>query len=396
MSDGGIIGEGLGLTELSSIDETSADLIAFNSQSPCLFKDFLLVACVHGSTPAKTGGSGLSITAPSSFNSTSFFENVNIQNCPIGFNFANAVGYSVVGCGALNWTTAGIAVSNPTAPDSGDSTIMACGLESPATTGGGIIQNGSGGLKIIGSKFNGGQYNFLLNNVEGTTSDLVLTGNSMEGATSAAIFLARPDGSANFSNVVIGSNQIALTPTGIITDSSGFLSLLTITGNIINLDATAPVTGINIQGVTDFNISSNVIVGTGGASDTGISIGSACSHGKIGHNTYNRVAVAIANDAASSASISIAKDTQTGTGTTPTTGWSPYGALFQSSSVSITFPSPFLTAPAQGDVQVVLENTNGEVAAILGVPTTTGFTVEVISVISGVAANFAWKAAGIM
>jgi hypothetical protein len=53
-------------------------------------------------------------------------------------------------------------------------------------------------------------------------------------------------------------------------------------------------------------------------------------------------------------------------------------------------------APAQGDINVVLANTNGAVGYILGVPTTTGFTVVVLSVITGIAANFAWKAAGIL
>ena len=97
----------------------------------------------------------------------------------LGSDFVAASLWKVIGCDFLAYTVAGVQVANTNAPDSGDSVISGCAFNNPFTTGSGVWMKSSGGLKVVGNKFLGGQRGITAN-IEGTTSILLVSANSME------------------------------------------------------------------------------------------------------------------------------------------------------------------------------------------------------------------------
>jgi uncharacterized protein (DUF697 family) len=114
--------------------------------------------------------------------------------------------------------------------------------------------------------------------------------NSIENMQSAGIVLQRTSGASVMGSVVIVGNQLNTMPYGIYADTSGFVSQITITGNIIAA-AIASGTCISLGSVSKFVITGNVMVGVN-SGDTAIITGAGCSLGKIGGNLINNFAIA--------------------------------------------------------------------------------------------------------
>jgi hypothetical protein len=293
---GGIVGDGEASTYLWSTDTTTANVITVSATNiqpggnAPIFQRFLL-----GGQSSKTSGAGILVTAPNGENQGARFENVTIYTFPTDLQFGAASNWSIQNCSFINYLNSGILVANTNNPDSGDS-VIAGSLFTTAvgSTPVGIGYLSSGGLKVVGNKINGGAYGFFLGlNAPSSTSDLLLSTNSIENQRVAAIELSRQSGTAEFSNIVITGNQMAINPNGVLSDASGAFSEVSIVGNIIQLSSGSG-TAIGLYGVTNFNVSSNTLKGNGG-SPTGVAISSASANGMVGLNTYASFATPLTN-----------------------------------------------------------------------------------------------------
>lgn len=291
---GGIMGRGVTRTILQSTDTGSSDLLTYtgtfvniaNSKTVPLFRDFLLQTF----SQVKSAGAGIRVAPTSGEEQYMHFANVTINNLPISLQVDAAELYKVTDCNFLSFTSAGIIVANINNADSGDAGVVNCIFNSPFTTGAGILQKSSGGLRVVGCKFLGGKYSYLMSyNAPSNTGNLVFTGNSLELAASAGMWFSRSSGTGTFSNIVIADNQFGLSPIGISGDTTSastmnFLSQVCITGNVFNGGA-LPADGVAFTGVHSITVASNMFQGNV-AGDSGVSL-SACTDGRIGPNFYN-------------------------------------------------------------------------------------------------------------
>ena len=339
---------------------------------------------------SKTTGAGIQVLPPTGESSYLFFENINFLNLPIGIDFVAASLWKVIGCNFLAYRVAGCQVANTNVFDAGDSVISDCVFNNPYTTGAGVLQKSSGGLRIIGCKFLGGLNGYTMN-LTGTTSNLMIVGNSFENMVGEDISLAQITAATTFDNIVISGNEFGVGAKAIATDANNFITEMSITGNVINMGAVGSNACIGLATVTNFIIDGNVFRGNDGLASAAVSL-TSCTNGKIGVNTYSRLPNPIA--IFTSTNIFVTKDCQQGTSTTATTGWTAYGTLYQSALTSVTFATPFLIAPSAGDMQLVVSAGNGEISAIDVSASTTGFSYRIISVNTGIAATLDWKAWG--
>jgi len=299
MTAGGIVGDGESLTQLQSTDISTANIITYSAvniipgQFAPVFKSFALIGNISG---GKTVGAGLFVTAPSSENQGGQFYAVMIYNCPTSLAFGAASNWVVQNSKFINYIAAGIVVNNTNTADSGDSLITGSLINTSLSSGTAYAINyqSSGGLKILGNKLNGGKFGIFVGlTATASTSDLLITGNSIENETTANISLSRVSGSAQFLNTVITGNQLALSPFGIVVDNSGAFSVLTITGNTISITP-AGTAGISIASAGILIIGENALTASGGT-PTGIIIGAGSSNGTISPNIYNGFSTNIAN-----------------------------------------------------------------------------------------------------
>lgn len=391
IASGGIIGQGRAATTLVSTDQTSANLIVFNnSSSTPIFRDFTLAAPASGNLPVKVAGAGIQLNPSSGEIGYAHFDNITITWLPISVDAVAASYWSMNNCEFLSYNIAGVQVANTNNTDSGDSTIQGCLFNTPGTAGAGILQKSSGGLKVIGNKFLGGQNGYALNfNGTASTSDLLFTGNSIENMSQQAVSLARQSGTFNFSNLIFTGNEFAVENTGIQTDASNFINELIVQGNVFNLSSGAGY-GINLATVTDFNIGGNTFKGNGGTPN-GITIAASCANGKIGKNTYASLSSTLVN---SSTSTNYEPDVQRGLATSSNSGWTTYGSLFAGPATSVTFPQAYTVAPSANDISFAPAATNGEVGGIVTAITATGFTFKPLSATNSISANISWVCNG--
>ena len=394
ISTGGILGKGRSETTLKSTDTGSSDLITFTgSSSAPVFQDFTLKAPVSANTPVKTGGAGLKLDAVTGEIGYTYMSNVTIAFVPTAFKTIEASYMRIDSCEFLGYDTAGMDIDNDNNPDSGDSVIMGCLFNTPASTGNAIVHRASGGLKVIGNKMLGGSTGYSLN-FEGSsnTSILLFHGNSVENMTNQCMTFSRTGGTYNFSNITITGNEFGVGPTGIQDDNSGFIDQFVCVGNIFNLWPNTEGYGVNLNSVTDFVISSNTFQCSGGFS-SGIVIGAGCVNGKIGgDNIYSGISTVTNN----SATTTVEKNRQAGTSTTASSGWSSYtGSLYSSPSTTVVFPKPYIVAPRPEDIILSTAAVSGEVTATVTSITTTGFTYIGLSAAPNIAASFIYEAYGI-
>lgn len=406
---GGIIGAGQTQSVLLSINTTSADLITFTGpsvggpQNALTFCDFML----QGQVPTKTAGAGIKVAPATSDNIYAFASNVTTSYVPIGFDFVRASFFKLIGCNLLAYTVAGVRVANANNNDAGDSEIIGCAFSCPyngASVPAGVKQLSSGGLRVIGNKFLGGNYGYWLDYTDsdgaGTnTSNLVISGNSIENFYTNAIAFSKASGSLTaFKNIIIADNEIAIalaTPSAflIASDSGSWMQNMTISGNVMQLPGTPNSYGIALTGVTCLSVTGNTFRGNGGTSQA---IGlTSCSDVKIGTNVYSNISTpyVITTPVANN---SVMLESQSGSATTAGAGWSSYvgSALYISPPVTINFPTAFAMTPSATDVEFTLASGDGSIGAIVDSVSKTQLTLSVVAAKSNFGAVVYWKVNG--
>ncbi|WP_426271582.1 hypothetical protein ACN9MB_09150 [Dyella kyungheensis] len=391
-SSGGIVGDGPGKTILTSTNATTANLITYTGtgggpQVP-LFRDFLLQAA-----NTKADGAALSFIPSSGEISYVKIDNIVTYNVPYGVSFTAASLWTISDSKFLNYTASGLYVQNTNHVDSGDSAVVNC-LFSTAQASGtryGIWQRSSGGLKITNCKFNGGQAGYVLGFVSSTqsTGDLAISNCSIENMLNYGIYLGRDSGSFGFGAITLSNIQIAICPNGIVTDNSGAISQVSITGHNIALSSGTGF-GIQLNSVATFVVGPGNIIG-GGGTPTGINTNAGCSNGKVMRHTFAGIAAAnrIVNAATS---VVVESDKQSGSGVSVTTS-TAYGSLFIGAT-AVTFTTPFSTTPV---VVCSASGTGGGVSAYPVSVSPTGFTLQAVGVTNGgVVTGCQWTAQGII
>lgn len=392
MESGGICGDGPSQTILSCTDTTSANAITYTGalgsyDNVPLFTNFEIIGLV----PTKTSGAAIQFSPATGESSYMHFENVTFVSFPIGIDFVAASLWKIIGCDFLSYTIAGVQVANENVADSGDSVITGCVFNNPYSTGSGVLQKSSGGLKIIGNKFLGGSRGYTMY-LYGSTSVLIFSGNSVENMYDQCMaFDQYPPNGALFKNITITGNEFSVGDVAIQTGAATFIEEMVISGNVINMGASGSNACIALTGVTDFIIDSNMIKGNGGLGSSAINL-TTCTTGKIGVNTYANLPNPIT--IATSSGVFVTKDSQSGSSTTSTSGWTNYGSLFVSPVTSVTFTTPFLVTPSASDITLTPGSSNGTVAGFVTGVSKTGFSYQAISAVTSVAAVIDWKVDG--
>jgi LysM repeat protein len=402
MAAGGIVGAGIGQTVLQFTDTGSKDAINWTSSGggigsfTPLFRDF----AINGSL-AKTLGSAITVDASPMSTSFALFDNVSIENMPIGFNLLRASFWKIRGCNALNYLHWAVNIANNFLNDEGDSSISDC-VFNTAVDGdsqqAGVNYQSSGGLKVTNTKILGGM-NSLVVSYDGATSTsiLLLANNSFETNPALGgfgVFIGRVSGSGSFGRIFITGNEIA-GANGINIGNAGvtgFSDQIGITGN--NIVANGGAWGLLLQGVSNFNIGTNTIQCVS-PSSTGVMVDANCVNGHVDPQIISGAlsgANKIVNQSAST-TVSGRKQKGTTSGVVCGTG---YGSLFQGAA-AVAFAVPYAVAPNISDIKCSPHDTSGGgVAAYATNPTTTGFTMVAISATNGGAVACNWEAEGII
>ena len=390
MVSGGIVGDGTGSTLLLSTDTTSADLVTYtgtggSTQIP-LFRDFLIQG-VNG----KASGAGINFKPGTGELNYINIDNIITFNIPVGVHFTAASNYSVSNSKFINYTSAGLYIENLNHVDSGDSAVTNCLFNTGQPSGQrfGIWYRSSGGLKVTNSKFNGGGSGFVLGFVSTTfsTGDLAISNCSIENMTDYAIYLGRDAGTFQFGAITLANVQIAICGNGIVTDNSGAITQMSITGHNIAL-ASGNGYCVQLNSVSNFVVGPGNLIGSGG-NPNGINTNATCTNGKIMLQTC--AAIPAANRVVnSSPSVLVETDRQVGVVASVTTS-TAYGSLF-TGTVPVTFPVGFSTVPT---VICNASGAGGGISAFATNVTVNGFVMQVVGATSGgVVTNCPWSAQG--
>jgi hypothetical protein len=178
----------------------------------------------------------------------------------------------------------GLDIDNAASPDTGDSIVTDNAFFGATGALYGIRQVASGGLKVLANKITGNGYGFYLNvRSGGSTSILLLSGNSIEDNTTGAIYLTGTGGTA-FNYVVISGNQLKVSDTA---NGIGiYFGAITGHGVVVGNAIYAGLVGVwVINGATNIVVDGNDIDGA----DTAASIGVAYQSGTTGTVGINNI-----------------------------------------------------------------------------------------------------------
>ena len=369
MTDGGIIGAGRGATSFITTDVTSDDCITVTgtNASPT-FRDFNI-------SPSGTRSGGYAITLAGN-GSNMVLGAMMYRVLFTGFvncvNHKQAYECSFIACQFQTFTGIGLNVDNQAHGDYGDSAVIDCmfGATSTATS---IYQVASGGLRILSSKFIGGNIHYQLNLGGSTnTSDLFINNCSFEQCVYASIVLGRQSGAtATFNNINIAGNQF-VAPNGASyyiysNNGSQWLAnsnLISITDNLMGGAAASAIylDWINYGPVSLVN---NNINGVGTPTGPGIYLGANFVNAlttKVGLNSIQGYATPIVANAALQSPGNFADNEVTATLATSQNNYAPTGFSDGTMGMFLTAASggstiTGLAAPTnRGSVQVTLFN----------------------------------------
>jgi len=331
-----------------------------------------------------TAGSFISIPGGATMNANSRFRDLQMTAPWIGINATGAYLWVAERVFIGNYLSSGIAVGNTFNGDAGDSTIRDCLFSTTSTTAAAITHLSSGGLRVINNKNIGGFCFYQLNLAAGVnTSDLLITGNSIEGTSSSGL-LANRQGSGTFSNITITGNQFAGVqfPVNFNDGTAGWLNNIAISGNVIPV-LTGGV-GVNISAAGNFMVGNNAF-SAADATSKAISVAVTASSGRIGENQYTGFTVAYTNLSTTTSSAKKVLQGITGTITCSTA----VGPLYKGTA-AVSFPAGFF-----GSTPVVTatmgNGANGVGANAVGAGTT-GVTIEGIAVSNGATVACYWRA----
>ena len=375
MANGSVfIAYGGGTTDLFTVTTTAAvnfEKLAFYSASK------------------RTGGSYITFQTPSNTgtNFGSRFINCQFVHAYDAIKLLDNAGWCVDKCYFANGANIGISVQNIQNPDYGDACITGCYFDANIGGTGGpsgathILQQSSGGLKIVGNKFLSGQYHYLCQPLSGAaTSILTISANSFEWASSYAI--AFNSAGNSFYGISITGNEISV-PSG----GTGIYAL----GSSYNL--------------TNISISGNVLLGSG----TGLYMNSV-ANSVVGPNQFSSLTTGV-QFSGSQSSVMFLPQHMSSVGTrftgpvtgvtftpgTPQSGTSStyttnvvYGTLWCTGTRSISFPTAFPAAPTLNAIMV--NSAGGAISIQIDSVTSTGFTFNCIGLYNTSTAQFQWSA----
>lgn len=218
---------------------SSQDGLVITTTDQVVLRDFSIT-----STALKSGGYGIKF-ASTGLNSNSRLANLRVINQYIGIGMLNAYYWALRDCNIEGSASIGIEISNPLLVDAGDALVTGCVLNSTQPQTNAIVQRSGGGLKLIGNKILQHRNGYAMA-MDGVTSVLVISGNSIEGQEVYPIVLtATPNG--NFANVTITGNEFAVNAGGIVVYivSSSWCDRVVITGNV-GVATGATFTNINV------------------------------------------------------------------------------------------------------------------------------------------------------
>jgi hypothetical protein len=296
---------GTGPNSVISSSSATADIFSVTTDDPVNFLDLRLVS----TAPTRTAGAGIrfSGSTPSSYNRSSRVGNVVFDGMYDAVVLYSTAGVRVVDCNIINSYHAGVLKYNnynKATADTGDDIVSDSSFDNGGSNDpvAAIFQVSGGGLRISNNKILKHRYGYYMR-LGTSTSDLIITGNSFEKQKESAIAFTR-SGAAEFGNVVIASNQVAIVPTFLsVTGNAAWISNLSITGNAISTFATA----ITLDAGTDYTINGNTFV----SSARGLNPGAAISLGAtfpsrvmIGANQVNNYQGTVRSSGASEYSVS--------------------------------------------------------------------------------------------
>ena len=279
---------------------TSAQVITVASAQPVHFTDI-------GFTGVVSAVSGHVISLAHSAGGTNYFSTFVRCNFTYGYDqikTVSAAAWLIFGCYFNSYVHRGVTVASANVPDAGDSRITNNTFANAIAGSVAIYQVSSGGLKVIGNKFNGsGAYAYQMQLASAvSTSILLFEDNSVENQTTAAMKFDSDGGGAVFSQVLIKDNQFALEPLIIdMSSATSFLSIVSITGNTLTLNA-AGTYGVNMANVNKYLIASNQFTGSGGT-PTGINLAASCSNGQLGPNNFTAITTPIVDASGTQAKV---------------------------------------------------------------------------------------------
>lgn len=294
----------LATTPISITNSITIRCVGGRARSAITWSSTTMVAIVVN-TPNQIHIEGLSFNAPASCTAGGAIQfsgsgagnfQSTIKDCAfsggwIQVDTQSAYGWNITNCYFTGFVQFGVNVKNSVSPDSGDSYIGGnCIFANASTALACINHESSGGLKIIGNKFNTAQYSYRLQLV-GTTSDLVFSGNSCENYTVGGMGFFWTSGA--FNNITISGNQFALGPSAILMNSAtAFFSYASICGNVITSQTGY---GIVVNNASGLSISGNTIAGTGGATVAGIYLDTGVTGLSMGPNKITGFTTSITN-----------------------------------------------------------------------------------------------------
>lgn len=397
ITGGGLYGDGAYQTTIVTTDTASNNVFNYTGALAGTFRDIQF-----GIQTTKTGGYAVVVGPASGEVSAMRFLQCVFNGFPNCINFVAASLWSVVACNFYGYKGDAITVNNTNNADSGDSTIEACVFTSPGNTNcNGVHQLESGGLRVVGNKFNDNGVHFLLDLGLHSTSDLLIVGNSFENAYFSAVQLQRTSGAATFGNVVITGNQFLMSSasgnsSGVYSNNgSAFLSDITVNGNSFAMVDEGNANCVILDYVTNGLISGNVMGGNGSGTNTcGTLLGTHNTNVNIGMNTCS----GLTNSANYPSGTNVLPSVQqTGTGTvTTSTG---LGSLYEG-TLTITFSTAFaadaVPTLANCSVTITSEGGGGGVSAYCTSVNSTTLNITVVSVTNGGSVPIRWSVGGVI
>lgn len=231
----------------------------FNDNATCSFEGFSIqypTVQVQSKYAIKLQAQGSLITTQP------VIRDIGIYNAPNGMLLYDVIGGVIERCVVMNFGTTGIELNSPDAVDGGGTVICHNSIVNynnypvnpPA--GYGIYWQSPGGIKIIDNGFavlGRGIYG----NLNGSSSQMHIKGNTFDSLSDAGIYITRQNGSVTFSTILVEDNAFAVCPALYLApDTSNWLDTVIFTGNIVNMNLVG--SGVFFDGIINGLISGNI------------------------------------------------------------------------------------------------------------------------------------------
>lgn len=274
--------EGAGNSQLGTVLRTTSaiqDAIEITSTEQVILRNFVLDSSV-----SRSGGNGILVSGNAIIHR---FENITFDGHQSQIRFNSGRGWSITGCNFLNTSLTDIDVqSNEISPDV-DALISGNVFATSNLTGTEAILIGKTiGLTITNNRILGYENGIVIDPTVNCNS-IIIGQNTFRGQSSAGIALDRSGGAFGLSEFEISNNIIVGAGVyGILVEAStsGVFSAGTISGNIISMAGFTAI-GIQLNGDGEILVEGNLINLTG-LSSICIKIMANSNAANIGHNGY--------------------------------------------------------------------------------------------------------------